>query len=373
MAFPQERRSAFRYAISGHGHDGRVSGVARGIPASDLLVTLGAGCAYLNGGVDCTLTPTAQAGTLMHELGHTLGLRHGGGDDLLNKPNHLSVMNYSFQLTGLQDTSGNRFLDYSRFSIPFDERALNESQGFGITAGPPADLLTVGRCPDGARVPWPIKAGPVDFDCDRAFGAVSADVNGDGLKTALAPFADWPALVFAGGSVGGAGAVPPTTHAAERAGARRAGRGEGGARRGAPEARPSPPGARARRGRRAPARRRGREAAASPRWRCGPAHSAPAAARASATRSRRPARVRFTLERLLPGHRRGGRCRTGGRGPRCVRAVPVKGSFSHAGRAGSNRLRLPAKLGGRRLKPGRYRLVATPAGGTARRAAFRIR
>ena len=210
-AFPQERRTAFRYAISGHGHDGRVSGVARGIPASDLLVTLGAGCAHLNGGVDCTLTPTAQAGTLMHELGHTLGLRHGGGDDLLNKPNHLSVMNYSFQLTGLQDTSGNRFLDYSRFSIPFDERALNESQGFGITAVPPANLLTVGRCPDGTRVPWPIKAGPVDFDCDRAFGPVSADVNGDGLKTALAPFADWPALVFAGGSVGGAGTVVPIT------------------------------------------------------------------------------------------------------------------------------------------------------------------
>ncbi len=204
-------RSVFRYAISAHGHDGRVSGVARGIPSSDLLVTLGAGCAFLNGGVDCTLAPTAQAGTLMHELGHTLGLRHGGGDDVLNKPNHLSVMNYSFQLTGLQDTSGNRFLDYSRFSIPLDERALNESQGFGITADPPANLLTVGRCPDGTRVAWPIKAGPLDFNCDRAFGPASADVSGDGLQTALTPFTDWPALVFAGGSVGGAGAIPPTT------------------------------------------------------------------------------------------------------------------------------------------------------------------
>ncbi|HET8952063.1 MAG TPA: hypothetical protein VFN44_16195, partial [Solirubrobacteraceae bacterium] len=210
-SFEAARRTAFRYAISAHGHDGRVSGVARGVPASDLLVTLGAGCAHLNGGVDCTLDATAQAGTLMHELGHTLGLRHGGGDDRLNKPNHLSVMNYSFQLTGLQDASGNRFLDYSRFSIPLDERALNETQGFGITAVPPADLVTVGRCPDGTRVPWPVKAGPVDFDCDRAFGTVSADVNGDGLETALAPFADWPALVFAGGSVGGAGTVVPIT------------------------------------------------------------------------------------------------------------------------------------------------------------------
>jgi hypothetical protein len=56
-----------------------------------------------------------------------------------------------------------------------------------------------------------------------------------------------------------------------------------------------------------------------------------------------------------------------------VLAERVRGSISHAGRAGANRLRLPARLGGRRLKPGRYRLVATPSGGAARRAAFRIR
>ena len=371
MAFPPERRTAFRYAISAHGHDGRVSGVARGIPSSDLLVTLGAGCAFLNGGVDCTLTPTAQAGTLMHEIGHTLGLRHGGGDDVLNKPNHLSVMNYSFQLTGLQDTSGNRFLDYSRFSIPLDERALNESQGFGITADPPANLLTVGRCPDGTRVAWPIKAGPLDFNCDRAFGPASADVSGDGLQTALAPFTDWPALVFAGGSVGGAGAIPPTTtprnepaldelvtakaalDAALPKPSQPAAPGPGGG------AAPPPAGA-----------------AVKPRLTA-------LAVRPGTFRARRgahisytltaPARVRFALERLLPGHRRGGRCRAGGRGPRCVRAVRVDGSFSHTGRAGANRLRLPAKVAGRRLKAGRYRLVATPAGGAARRAAFKIR
>ena len=54
--------ASFRYAISAHGHDGRVSGVARGIPASDLLVTLGAGCAFLNGGVDCTLDTDGPGG-----------------------------------------------------------------------------------------------------------------------------------------------------------------------------------------------------------------------------------------------------------------------------------------------------------------------
>jgi hypothetical protein len=362
-AFPTERRTAFRYAISGHGHDGRVSGVARGIPSSDLLVTLGAGCAHISGGTDCTLDAMAQAGTLMHELGHTLGLRHGGADDLLDKPNHLSVMNYSFQLTGLQDSSGARSLDYSRFSIPFDERALDETVGFGITAVPPADLLTLGRCPDGTRVAWPIRSGPVDFNCDRAFGPVSTDTNGDGLKTALAPFTEWPALAFAGGSVGGAGATPPATSprseppldelvaakAALDAALPKPGGGSG-----------TPP----------PSSGGTGPAPVTPR---------PALTALSVRRGRiaytlsAPARVRFTVQRLLPGHRRAGRCRAGGRGPRCVRAVRLRGSFSHQGRTGTNRLRLPKRVGGRTLKPGRYRLAATPAGGTARRAAFRLR
>jgi hypothetical protein len=58
-SFEAARRTAFHYAISAHGHDGRVSGVARGIPSADLLVTLGAGCAHFNGGADCTLNPLA--------------------------------------------------------------------------------------------------------------------------------------------------------------------------------------------------------------------------------------------------------------------------------------------------------------------------
>jgi hypothetical protein len=46
-----------------------------------------------------------EAGTFMHELGHNLGLNHGGGlfdqGELINwKPNYLSVMNYSHQ-TGI--------------------------------------------------------------------------------------------------------------------------------------------------------------------------------------------------------------------------------------------------------------------------------
>ncbi len=61
--------------------------------------------------------PTRQeeSGKIMHELGHNLGLRHGGDENVNYKPNYLSIMNYSFQLRGIPNA--NR-LDYSRSDLP---------------------------------------------------------------------------------------------------------------------------------------------------------------------------------------------------------------------------------------------------------------
>ncbi len=47
------------------------------------------------------LEPGAQVGTFLHELGHTLGLGHGGSDNFNYKPHYFSVMNYSFQFDGM--------------------------------------------------------------------------------------------------------------------------------------------------------------------------------------------------------------------------------------------------------------------------------
>ena len=58
-----------------------------------------------------------QAGTFMHELGHNLGLRHGGTDESNYKPNYLSVMNYAFQFYGLIKNNSQGNFDYSRFKL----------------------------------------------------------------------------------------------------------------------------------------------------------------------------------------------------------------------------------------------------------------
>ena len=48
---------------------------------------------------------------------------------------------------------------------------------------------------------------------------------------------------------------------------------------------------------------------------------------------------------------------------RCTRVVLLKGSFRRNGVAGKNSFHFTGRLRGRKLKPGRYRLVATPTAG----------
>ncbi|HEX5236459.1 MAG TPA: hypothetical protein VFW25_14155 [Silvibacterium sp.] len=102
--------------------------------------TLAAAQVYCNNEVGTT---AEQTGTLMHELGHTLALTHGGtyyADpnnpslptyELNCKPNYLSVMNYLFQVRGFVDGG----FDYSSQTFgPLNEAypSLSESTGVGM-------------------------------------------------------------------------------------------------------------------------------------------------------------------------------------------------------------------------------------------------
>ena len=92
-------------------------------PGNDFVVAYGG--ASTNPG-----TREELAATFMHELGHNLGLDHGGCDDINYKPNYLSVMNYLFVKNHY---ALNRPLDYSRVELPtLNEKALDELNGLGV-------------------------------------------------------------------------------------------------------------------------------------------------------------------------------------------------------------------------------------------------
>jgi uncharacterized repeat protein (TIGR01451 family) len=150
--FNSLREPIFRYAIFGHQTNARAaandctSGVASSMPGFDFLVTLGGvgknggACWDTDGSGKSVGSTDMQGHTFMHELGHTLGLHHGGNVDTPNfKPNYLSVMNYDYQQKGVPSTLPTNDLvpggyDYSRLVkgavVPdLDETNLDECLG----------------------------------------------------------------------------------------------------------------------------------------------------------------------------------------------------------------------------------------------------
>jgi len=81
----------------------------------------------------------------MHELGHTLGLDHGGDVSVNYKPNYRSVMNYSWaHVTKTYNAHG--FLDFSYGSLtrfPLSEEFLDERAGIH---GPAGVFVPAGPC-----------------------------------------------------------------------------------------------------------------------------------------------------------------------------------------------------------------------------------
>ncbi|UCF78048.1 MAG: hypothetical protein JSW03_07995 [Candidatus Eiseniibacteriota bacterium] len=87
--FELARLNVYRYCIfaweSGHGDGG---GKSEGILCNDFFISL-------HGSYPGSAPPVRYlVGAFMHELGHTLGLRHGGADNTDSKDNYNSVMQY---------------------------------------------------------------------------------------------------------------------------------------------------------------------------------------------------------------------------------------------------------------------------------------
>jgi len=218
------RRLSFRYAIFGHTYndggenDLRSSGRAE-LPGNDLIITLGAWnnddfkkargayqlCPTGENSVQCGLRETQMA-AYMHELGHTLNLRHGGDQHFNCKPNYLSIMSYSLEFKFLDAL---RPLDYSSQAlIQLDESSLNEPAGingpvgrvtiFGDDSG-----LTRSRVPASGAIDWNNNTIFTDTGFGRDLNFMPRCGNGDddndgipGGRTILTSVNDWQLVRF---------------------------------------------------------------------------------------------------------------------------------------------------------------------------------
>ena len=143
--FVHDRWNVFHYVLFGHalaipggsppGSPKSVSGVADR-PGGDLMVTLGLWSFDVPEDKFVGSVKT-QLGTLMHELGHNLGLSHAGVYRTPNcMPNYQSVMNYQYQTRLLSAFDGSKHADFSYGK----QGALNEnllSETLSLPVGPP--------------------------------------------------------------------------------------------------------------------------------------------------------------------------------------------------------------------------------------------
>lgn len=207
------RKQVFHYLLMGNSQneDGKSgsSGYAE-IIGNDIIVTLGDWGLNSKSENQLNKLVNFQAATIMHELGHNLGLDHGGDEPSNYKPNYYSVMNYLYQLMGLGSNpktssaieryflakKANGFdwnslckletgpcsrdfrIDYSDGSgSMLDEYNLNES-------------AMIGRGSLGAYADWNL-----DGQLNRLNYAL--DLNDDGKKTFLHDYNDWGNLTLA--------------------------------------------------------------------------------------------------------------------------------------------------------------------------------
>lgn len=205
------RRPIFHYLLIGSSQqaDGTVgsSGIAE-LPGNDILVTMGGW--YLAGTpeVQSNKITNYQAGTIMHELGHNLGLRHGGDEDQNLKPNYWSVMNYLYQLQGL-DPDPKSATAYQRWSARLHNTpafcnlvasscgdpksfVINYSDGLGKDLNED-DLLesdNIGHgIAGGAYADW-------DLNGIMTSNTIKIDLNQDGSSWIFHDYNDWANLNF---------------------------------------------------------------------------------------------------------------------------------------------------------------------------------
>lgn len=170
-----KRTGYFHYVLLAHRYGGGLasSGFAE-IVGDDVIVSL-----Y------CYGTDINVGNTIAHELGHNLGLDHGGFEACNGKPNYNSIMNYRYQFEGVDTQCNATGLDNTaNFSVgdrlELDEGGLDEPQG--VCGSQPVDWNGNGSLESGLQ-----------FDLNSSF----ASICGSALSR-MRDFDDWNNLTFLG-------------------------------------------------------------------------------------------------------------------------------------------------------------------------------
>lgn len=117
---------------------------------------------------------------MTHELGHSLGLLHGGAQDINFKPNYPSLMNYAFDTSfdGAPQTLQDTKMRFSSGKLPdLDESALLEVAPF---PGVPASELNYLKYYKNKKSKATLKNIVGDF-CEAGGGDLCLDWNNDGM------------------------------------------------------------------------------------------------------------------------------------------------------------------------------------------------
>ncbi len=213
----QSKALVFHYGLVVHGLTTSTMGTADAnkmgcaeVPGNDFVISA---FGFPAGTFGYNNLANAREGVFMHEIGHNLGLRHGGDANIDNQPNYVSVMNTSLTIP-LASMQPSAKLDYSHFTKSWSEISVSEISGvpqsasWGATTQP--TLFWNGVIGSGATA-YPVTTTvAADFDhgtVDGNVGGATAgtptiDLNGDGVTTALpgggfsGAGGDWPNLVL---------------------------------------------------------------------------------------------------------------------------------------------------------------------------------
>lgn len=206
------RRNIFHYLLMGNSQLANGTSGSSGLgetPGNDFIVTLGANILSNTVGTSLNKLINYQASTIMHELGHNLNLQHGGNEVTNYKPNYYSIMNYMYQLNGL-DAAPNGSSAYQRWrysqgdgtpalcSLQNSPCGLSSNFRIDYSSGASANLVessllesnNIGRgSVGGAYADW-------NMNSTNTLTYISKDLNGDGLFTTLTDFDDWSNLLL---------------------------------------------------------------------------------------------------------------------------------------------------------------------------------